>query len=108
MALETANKTSGTFSSTGISDGLPPLPSIQKNGTYRVEVFGTTGLFTGTVEVVWGIDPYTTNGTTWQSVMNASYTTTTSEIIEAGTDAFTHALRCTALSSGTIEYVLAR
>jgi len=108
MTLETANKTTGTFSSTGYSKGIYPLPSIQHGDTLRVEVFGTTGKFTGTVNVVWGIDPYTTNGSTWQKTMNAAYTTTTSEIIEVGTGAFTHALQCSAISSGTIGYVLAK
>ena len=109
MALETANKTSGTISSTGrITDWLGPQPSIQKNDTLRVELFGTTGLFTGTVKLQWGIDPETTNGSTWKDTMNASYTTTTSEIIEVGTQAFSHTLLCSALTSGTIGYVLAR
>lgn len=108
MPVSTTGKTTGTISSTGlITTWIGKQPSDGKNDTLRVELFGTTGKFTGTVKLMWGLDPGTTNGSTWKPTMNATYTTTTSEIVEVGTSFFSHSLLCTALTSGTIGYVLA-
>jgi hypothetical protein len=90
---------SGSFTGTGSSSTMSNHATLDSDKKMTVSVSGT---FSATVDLERSYDA----GSNWNVVK--SYTTTAEENLDTPSDAFIYRLTCSAYTSGTVDYALAK